>query len=122
MSAVMDELIATTFASLGEEEDSIPKCVKVDECSCRLKNTGNNGLIDIRPQIVEGQHEPRFADYPLYSKYYYNPCTTFSYPPSDYVGHKLYTTCNATATVVCQRLGGDVDTFINLGMIKFLLS
>ena len=111
-------LIATTFASLGEE-DGTPKCVKVDECSCRLKNTGNNGLIDLRPQIVEGRHEPRFVEYHSVGQYYYNPCTTFSYPPPDYVGQWLYTNCNGTqtGTVVCQKRGG-VDTFINLGMMN----
>ena len=67
---------------------------------------------------VEGQHEPRFADYRSYSKYYYNPCTTFSYPPSDYVGYLLYTSCNATGSVICQKRGGGVDTFISLGMIN----
>ena len=41
-------LVATAYASLGEEDDGTPKCVKVDECSCRLKNIGkNNGLIDL---------------------------------------------------------------------------
>ena len=100
-------LIVTAVATLDEEDDGTPKCVKVDECSCRLKNTGtNDGLIDLHPQIVDGQHEPRFADYRSISKYYYNPCTTFNYPPSDYVGPAyLYTNCNATGTVVCQKRG-----------------
>ena len=111
-------LVATVFASLDEEDDGIPKCVKVDDCSCRLKNTRNNGLIDLRPQIVEGQHEPRFSDYHPCSKYYYNPCTTFSYPPSGFVGFELYTNCNTTGNVMCQKLCGVKDTFVNLGMIN----
>ena len=111
-------LIATAVATLDEEDDGTPKCVKVDECSCRLKNTGtNDGLIDLHPQIVDGQHEPRFTDYHSTNKYYYNPCTTFNYPPSDYVGPLLYTNCNATGTVVCQKRGTQDNYFINLGMI-----
>ena len=46
--------------------------------------------LDLRPVTAEGQHEPRFTDYRSYSKYYYNPCATFSYPPSDYGMHKDY--------------------------------
>ena len=83
-----------------------------------MKNTGtNNGLIDLRPQIVEGQHEPRFSDYRPCSKYHYNPCAIFSYPPSGFVGFELYTNCNTTGNVVCQKLCRVKDTFVNLGMI-----
>ena len=111
-------LVAATFALLSEEDDGTPKCVKVDECSCKLKNTGtNDGLIDLRPVTAEGQHEPRFTDYRSYSKYYYNPCATFSYPPSDYVGDLLYTSCNETGSVLCQKRGG-ADMFISLGTIS----
>ena len=111
-------IIVISSAVSNGDSDNTPKCVKVDECSCRLKNTGAaNGLIDLHPHTVEGLHEPRFADYYQYSKYYYNPCLTFSYPPTEYSAQHLYTNCNATSTVVCQKQGG-VDTFVNLGMIN----
>ena len=69
-------LIATTFASLGEEEDGTPKCVKVDECSCRLKNTGNNGLIDLYvPRSLKVNTNQDLPTIVCRLDYYYN-CRT----------------------------------------------
>lgn len=116
---VLPLLTAAIALAVAVAGDDSPKCVKIDECSCRLKNTDkDNGLINLRPQTVQGLHEPRFADYLQYDKYYYNPCTVFKYPPSNYQDDGvLYTNCDGTTTAVCRKQGG-VDTFLNIGMIN----
>ena len=64
------------------KEDPRPRCVKIDECSCRLKNVPNPGLINLHG-LVSDKHEPRFITEGeseqtgrLYG-FYYNPCTNF---------------------------------------------
>ena len=63
-------------------EETQPKCIKIDDCSCRLKNVQDPGLINLH-SLVSDNHEPRFVTEgkseqtgSLYT-FYYNPCTNF---------------------------------------------
>ena len=59
-------------------EDTRPKCIKIDDCSCRLKNVQDPGLINLH-SLVSDNHQPRFVtEVPSEkSTFYYNPCATF---------------------------------------------
>ena len=63
-------------------EETQPKCIKIDDCSCRLKNVQDPGLINLHG-LVSDNREPRFVSEgkseqtgSLYT-FYYNPCTNF---------------------------------------------
>ena len=69
--------------ALFAKETAPPRCVKIDECSCRLKNVAEPGLINLHG-LVNDKHEPRFVTEGeskltgrIYS-FYYNPCMNFS--------------------------------------------
>ena len=65
------------------KEDPRPRCIKIDECSCRLKNVPEPGLINLHG-LVSDKHEPRFITEGESEQtggvhtFYYNPCMTFS--------------------------------------------
>ena len=93
------------------KEDARPKCTKIDECSCRLKNVPEPGLINLHG-LVNDKHEPRFIiegkselTGRVYT-FYYNPCMNFNFLDLDSVG------CRNTS--VCQR---NVNDFYDLGNI-----
>ena len=98
-------LLAITVNSSSSGEDTQPNCIKIDECSCRLKNVESTGVISLHG-LVSDKHEPRFvtegktsAIGKLYG-FYYNPCKNFSY-------------LGCTDTVICQQ--DAPNTFYNLG-------
>ena len=75
-------ILADSNALLAKET-APPRCVKIDECSCRLKNVAEPGLINLHG-LVNDKHEPRFVTEGeskltgrIYS-FYYNPCMNFS--------------------------------------------
>ena len=59
-------------------EDTRPKCIKIDDCSCRLKNVQDPGLINLH-SLVSDNEEPRFVTEAKPEKFtfYYNPCSSF---------------------------------------------
>ena len=65
------------------KEDTRPRCVKIDECSCRLKNVPEPGLINLHG-LISDKPEPRFITEGESEQtgrvhtFYYNPCMTFS--------------------------------------------
>ena len=66
------------------KEDARPRCIKIDECSCRLKNVPEPGLISLHG-LVNDKHEPRFIiergdreQAGTGQTFYYNPCMNFS--------------------------------------------
>ena len=88
------------------KEDAQPRCIKIDECSCRLKNVPESGLINLHG-LVSDKDEPRFViegkselTGRVY-KFYYNPCMNF-----------MYLGCQNTS--VCQK---NVYDFYDLGNI-----
>ena len=100
--------IVCSYALSLSEEDSQPKCIKIDECSCRLKNVQNPGAINLHG-LVSDKHEPRFVTEgktavvsKLYG-FYYNPCKNFSY-------------LGCTNTAICQQ--AVPNTFYDLGNLE----
>ena len=88
------------------KEDARPRCIKIDECSCKLKNVPEPGLINLHG-LVNDKHEPRFIiegkselTGRVYT-FYYNPCMNF-----------LYLGCPNTS--MCQK---NVYDFYDLGNI-----
>ena len=66
------------------KEDARPRCIKIDECSCRLKNVPEPGLINLHG-LVNDKHEPRYIiergdaeQTGAGQTFYYNPCMNFS--------------------------------------------
>ena len=95
--------IAITVDSSSSGEDTQPNCIKIDECSCRLKNVESTGVIS----LVSDKHEPRFVTEgktsvisKLYG-FYYNPCKNFSY-------------LGCTDTAICQQLHPTVQHILQL--------
>ena len=84
-------------------EETQPKCIKIDDCSCRLENVQDPGLISLH-SLVSDNHEPRFATEvtSIRSTFYYNPCTTFL----------LDVACHPNSSV-CQKV--EFYEFYNLG-------
>jgi len=104
-------LVGSNALPLGE--DAQPRCIKIDECSCRLKNVKNPGLINLHG-LVSDKHEPRFTTEgrsqqtgSLYS-FYYNPCMNFS-------------DLGCPNTSLCQRVAGTSRVYDlgNLDTIEF---
>ena len=98
--------ILVISSALPLKEDAQPRCIKIDECSCRLKNVPEPGLIYLHG-LVNDKHEPRFMiegkseqTGRVYT-FYYNPCKNF-----------LDLGCPNTA--VCQK---NVHDFYDLGNI-----
>ena len=76
-------ILADSDALLVKEDvRSRPRCIKIDECSCRLKNVPEPGLINLHG-LVSDKHEPRFiteGESELTGRaygFYYNPCMNF---------------------------------------------
>ena len=81
-------LLLTSLAILVDsdalplQEDTRPRCTKIDECSCRLKNVPEPGLINLHG-LVSDKHEPRFIIEGKSNQtgrvytFYYNPCMNF---------------------------------------------
>ena len=74
--------LAILAACNAQLEGTQPKCIKIDDCSCRLKNVQDPGLINLH-SLVSDNHEPRFVTEvkseqtgSVYT-FYYNPCTNF---------------------------------------------
>ena len=92
--------------ALISKQDAQPRCIKIDECSCRLKNVQNPGLINLHGLVSE--NEPRFVTEGksehtgVVYTFYYNPCKNF-----------LDLVCPNTS--VCQR---DVYEFYDLGNLN----
>ena len=92
------------------KEDARLRCVKIDECSCRLKNVPEPGLINLHG-LVSDKPEPRFiievesGEPGRVYTFYYNPCMNF-----------LDLGCPNTA--VCQENAYDYNyDFYDLGNI-----
>ena len=81
-------LLLTSLAILADsnalllKEDARPRCIKIDDCSCRLKNVPELGLINLHG-LVNDKHEPRYVTEEqsdqtgrMYT-FYYNPCMNF---------------------------------------------
>ena len=110
-------LLLTSLAILADsdalplQKDPRPRCIKIDECSCRLKNVPEPGLINLHG-LVSDKHEPRFITEESEQtdgdgrEYYYNPCLNF-----------LDLGCPNTA--VCQKNAYDNNyDFYDLGNIN----
>ena len=71
-------LLMSLAACNGLLEDTRPKCIKIDDCSCRLKNVQDPGLINLHSLVSDNQ-EPRFVTEAKPEKFtfYYNPCSSF---------------------------------------------
>lgn len=96
--------------------DFKPRCDKIDQCSCKLRNVRHPGVINLH-SLVDGEHQPRFinlgsessmAPHVLYN-YFYNPCENFTVPKGN------YNYCENVA--VCQTIGNYYNAF-NLGTIE----
>ena len=95
------------------KEDARPRCIKIDECSCRLKNVPEPGLINLHG-LVSDKDEPRFViegkselTGRVYT-FYYNPCMNFNFLDLT----ALDVGCQNTS--MCQR---NVNDFYDLGNI-----
>lgn len=93
------------------EEDAHPRCIKINECSCRLRNVQNPGLINLHG-LVSGKHEPRFLaegkseQTGMAYTFYYNPCTYF-----------LHMGCPNTS--LCQKGSYGYHDLGNFQTVKF---
>ena len=96
--------------------DFKPRCDKIDQCSCKLKNVRHSGVIDLH-SLVDGEHQPRFVSLGSESpmapttqyNYFYNPCNNFTIPKGN------YNYCENAA--LCQAMIGDYYSAFNLGTI-----
>ena len=67
--------------ALVSKQEGHPRCIKIDECSCRLKNVKNPGLINLHGLV--SVNEPRFVtegrseQTGIVYTFYYNPCKNF---------------------------------------------
>ena len=92
--------------ALISEVDTQPRCIKIDECSCRLKNVQEPGLINLHDLVSD--NEPRFVtegrseQTGLVYTFYYNPCKNF-----------LDLVCPNTS--ICQK---DQNAFYDLGNLN----
>ena len=90
-----------------------PECVKIDECSCMLKNVETPGIINLRGSlIVNGSHpayqtQGKSEQTGLEYDFYYNPCVNFS----DY---------GCPATGICQTGYGASNDLGNLKTVNFV--
>ena len=79
--SVLLTILAVSDALLVKE-DARPRCIKIDECSCKLKNVPEPGLINLHG-LVSDKHEPRFITEGESEQtgrtyvFYYNPCMNF---------------------------------------------
>ena len=93
-----------------------PRCDKIDQCSCKLKNVRHPGIINLH-SLVDGEHQPRFVSLGSESpmapttqyNYFYNPCSNFTVPKGN------YNYCENAA--LCQTTIGDYYQAFNLGTI-----
>ncbi|XP_065890154.1 uncharacterized protein [Dysidea avara] len=99
----------------GERESIFkPRCDKIDQCSCKLRNVRNPGIITLHP-LVSGKPTARFAEYASskdngdYYNYFYNPCVSFS------VAAGSYSVCNNVS--MCQTMTDGYQSTFNLGTI-----
>ena len=99
-------IVLADCKALISKEDAPPRCIKIDECSCRLKNVQEPGLINLHDIVSD--NEPRFVtkgrseQTGLVYTFYYNPCKNF-----------LDLVCPNTS--VCQK---DQDGFYDLGNLN----
>ena len=88
--------------------DDQPECVKIDECSCMLKNVETPGIINLRGNLIVNSSHPAYhtqgksEQTGLEYDFYYNPCFNFS----DY---------GCPATGICQT---GYEQSIDLGNLK----
>ena len=74
-------IVLADCKALISKEDAPPRCIKIDECSCRLKNVQEPGLINLHDLVSD--NEPRFVtegkseQTGLVYTFYYNPCKNF---------------------------------------------
>ncbi|XP_065890823.1 uncharacterized protein [Dysidea avara] len=88
-----------------------PTCDKIDECSCKLKDGLNSGVINLHP-LMNGDHAPRFVFHDHTQSnfnFYYNPCVDFTLPNNQ----KYDRDNNCKGVAMCQTL----QTAFNLGTI-----
>ena len=111
-------LLATGLANcdalpVTKDVDNQPECVKIDECSCMLKNVETPGIINLRGSlIVNGSHpayqtQGKSEQTGLEYDFYYNPCVNFS----DY---------GCPATGICQTGYGASNDLGNLKTVNFV--
>ena len=99
-------IVLADCKALISKEDAPPRCIKIDECSCRLKNVQEPGLINLHNLVSD--NEPRFVtegrseQTGLVYTFYYNPCKNF-----------LDLVCPNTS--VCQK---DQYEFYDLGNLN----
>ena len=79
---VLLAILVNSNSAFPLKEDARPRCIKIDECSCRLKNVPEPGLINLHG-LVGDKDEPRFIvkgeseqTGRVYT-FYYNPCSNF---------------------------------------------
>ena len=99
-------IVLADCKALISEEYAQPRCIKIDECSCRLKNVQEPGLINLHDLVSD--NEPRFVtegrseQTGLVYTFYYNPCKNF-----------LDLVCPNTS--ICQK---DQNAFYDLGNLN----
>lgn len=110
-------LLIVTIKATRSSFDFKPRCDKIDQCSCKLRNVlRHSGVIDLN-SLVDGEHQPRFvslgSEDPMSPttqyNYFYNPCNSFTVPKGN------YDYCENAA--VCQTMIGDYYSAFNLGTI-----
>ena len=102
-------ILADGSDALPLKKDARPRCIKIDECSCRLKNVPEPGLINLHG-LVSDKHEPRYITEGQSGgdgrDYYYNPCMNF-------------VDLGCPNTAVCQKNAYDYNyDFYDLGNIN----
>ena len=115
-------LIATAIRVTYTSVDFKPRCDKIDQCSCKLRNVRHPGVINLHSLVdgeLDGEHQPRFINLGSESpmapttkyNYFYNPCDNFTVPKGN------YDYCENAA--VCQTVIGDYYySAFNLGTIE----
>ena len=93
-----------------KDGDDQPACIKIEECSCMLKNMETPGTINLRGSLIVNSSHPAYqiqGKSGLEYDFYYNPCFNFS----DY---------GCPATSICQTGYGASNDLGNLKTVNFV--
>ena len=113
MLLLVSGLIGCDALPVTKNGDDQPECVKIDECSCMLKNVETPGIINLRGSLIVNSSHPAYQTQGkseqtgLEYDFYYNPCFNFS----DY---------GCPDTGICQTGYGASNDLGNLETVNFV--